>query len=183
MIIWYILLFILVLVGLTEFSTFRTGVPTLASFPPSRKKMIERLTKIYEGAANKEDFNIIDLGSGNGQLASKIARALPKAKVTGIEISIVPWLISRLRQLVMGPRNVQFLRVNFWPYDCSKTDAVVCYLNGAVIGKVSEKLRKELKHGAYVLTNEIPLQADWKPIDIIETGFLKMKVYVYRQGQ
>ena len=179
MIVWYILLVILILVGITEWSTFRTGVPTLASFPPSRRKMIEVLEKEFAGRS----IEIIDLGSGNGQLATKIARALPNAQVTGIEISIVPWFISYLRRMVMGPSNVKFRRVNFFPFDCSKTDAVVVYLTGKVMEPVSAKLRKELKPGAIVLTNEIPLQGDWQPVEVIETGFLNMKIYVYRQDK
>lgn len=181
MIIWYILLFIFFLVALTEWFTFRTGVPTIASFPPSRRKMIEVLTQHSNAHNETTPFTIIDLGSGNGQLANKIARALPKAKVTGIEISFVPWVISTLRQLVFGPRNLKFLRVDFWPYDCSKTDAVVVYLTGQIMERVSQKLRAELKPGALVITNEIPLQGDWEAKEIIETGLFNMKIYVYQQ--
>jgi trans-aconitate methyltransferase len=178
-IVWGILLLIITLVIATELSTFRTGVPTVASFSPSRRKIIEALTTY--GAAGSTPYTIIDLGSGNGQLATKIARAFPQTKVTGIEISLVPWCIASLRRTLFGPPNLEFKRENFWPYDCSQTDAIVAYLNGAVIGRVSEKLRKELKPGALVITNEIPLQGDWQPIETIETGFLKMKIYVYRQ--
>lgn len=180
MIVWYVLLFILALVAMTEFSTWRTGVPTVASFRPSRRKIIEALIKY--GSPATSPCTIIDLGSGNGQLATKIARALPHASVTGIEISAVPWLISFLRRAVFGPGNLVFKRVDFWPYDCARTDAVVVYLTGPAIERVSHKLRAELKPGAIVITNEIPLQGDWQPIEIFETGFLNMKVYVYRQG-
>jgi SAM-dependent methyltransferase len=182
MIIWYILAFILLLVAITELSTWRTGVPTVASFRPSRRKIIEALTKYSAAHTSPTPYTIIDLGSGNGQLASKVAKNLPQTEVTGIEISPVPWLLSYLRRAIFGPRNLKFLRVDFWPYDCSKTDAIIAYLTGPVITRVSEKLRKELKPGAIIITNEIPLQGDWKPLEIIETGFLKMKIYVYRQG-
>lgn len=181
MIIWGILTVILVLVAATEYSTFRTGVPTLASFPPSRRKMIEVLSKHVDAHNGTAPYAIIDLGSGNGQLASKIALAFPNAEVTGIEISFVPWLISALRRLVLGPKNVRFRRIDFWTYDCSTTDGIVIYLTGKVMERVSAKLRTELKPGAIVLTNEIPLQGDWQPLEVIETGFLSMKVYVYQQ--
>ncbi len=182
MIVWYVLAIILVLVGLTEYSTFRTKVPTVASFRPSRRKIIEKLTTVHAGYLGTSPYTIVDLGSGNGQLASQIACALPTTQVTGVEISIVPWTISSLRQKFFGPQNLKFRRESFWPFDVSQTDAVVAYLNGDVIGGVSEKLRKELKPNALVITNEIPLTGDWQPIEIIETGFMRMKVYVYRQG-
>ena len=181
MIVWYVLLFIFCLIAITEYFTFRTGVPTIASFPPSRRKMIEVLTKYSVGRDASNPYSIIDLGSGNGQLANKIARGLSHAKVTGIEISFVPWMISTLRQTIFGPKNLRFLRVDFWPYDCSKTDAVVVYLTGKIMERVSQKLRAELKSGAIIITNEIPLQGDWSPIDIIDTGLLNMKIYVYQQ--
>jgi trans-aconitate methyltransferase len=182
MIVWGILFLILVLVAATEFSTWRTGVPTLASFRPSRRKIIDELQTASAAHKGSTPFTIVDLGSGNGQLATQIARALPKATVTGVEISMVPWLISWTRRIVFGPANLRFRRESFWPFDCTETDAVVAYLNGAVIKRVSEKLHAELKPGALVITNEIPLQDGWKPIDTIPTGFLTMKIYVYRQG-
>lgn len=183
MIVWYILLAIISMVIVTELYALITGVPTVASARASRRDITKRLAKDY--AARGDDgapYAVIDLGSGNGQMAVKIAKALPTAKVTGIEISIVPWAISSLRQKIFGPKNLQFRRESFWPYDCSKADAIAIYLNGKVMKRVSEKLRAELKPGAIVLTNEIPLQGDWQPVEVIETGFLRMKVYVYRQG-
>ena len=182
MLIWSILLLILVLVGLTEFSTLRTGVPTVASFPPSRKKIVEVLRKDRATHGEAEPYRIVDLGSGNGQLATAIASALPDATVTGVEISVVPWAIASLRQKIFGPRNLEFRRQSFWPYDVSNADAVVLYLCNDVLPRISQKLRDELKPGTLVVINEIPLQGTWQPVETIETGFLKMKVYVYRQG-
>jgi SAM-dependent methyltransferase len=181
MIIWYILLVIISLVILTELFSVCTGVPTVASARASRRTMTEILKK-RSASAGSNVFNIVDLGSGNGQLAARIAREIPKAKVTGIEISIVPWGISFLRQKIFGPENVEFRRQSFWNYDCSQADAVTVYLIGKVMERVSEKLQKELKPGAMVLSNEIPLRGDWQPVEVIETGFLGMKIFVYRQG-
>jgi SAM-dependent methyltransferase len=181
-IVWYVLIFILILVAATEWSTFRTGVPTLASFPPARRKMVEVLKKSYDAHTGTEPYNVIDLGSGNGQLATKIARTLPSARVTGIEISVVPWTISYLRNLVFGPANLVFRRVNFFPYDCSKADAIAVYLNPQIMERVSKKLRDELKTGAIVVANDCPLGGDWQPIETIDTGLFKMKVYVYQQA-
>lgn len=181
MIVWYVLLVIITLVIITELYSMVTGVPTVASARASRREITKALEKAASQHTGPAPFSIIDLGSGNGQMAARIARTLPNSKVTGIEISIVPWAISTLRQKIFGPRNLEFKRESFWPYDCSKADAITVYLTGQVMQRVSEKLRAELKPNAMILTNEIPLQGDWQPTEIIETGFLKMKVYVYRQ--
>ncbi len=182
MIIWCILAVFFCLFLLNELYTFKTGVPTIASFPRSRQKIVEALRKYGAERIVSGDFSIVDLGSGNGQLADKIARAFPKAKVLGIEISFVPCLLSKLRRKLFGPANLEFQRLDFWPYDCSRVDAIVLYANGAIIERVSDKLRKELKTGALVVTNEIPLTGNWQPVEIMDTNFFKMKVFIYRQA-
>ena len=70
-------------------------------------------------------YTVLDLGSGSGQMTWQIARALPNAHVTGVELAYVPWLRSVLRQRLFGPANLDYKRVDFWLYDCSAADAVV----------------------------------------------------------
>ena len=181
MLVWSILALILIIILMNEFSNFRTGVPTIASFPASRRKMVEILQADCATHTGSDPYTVIDLGSGHGQLAVKIARALPNAKVLGIEISFLPWLMSFVRQKFFGPHNVTFRRTDFFSYDCSKTDAVVLYTNSTIIDRVSQKLRAELKPNALVASNEIKLTGDWEPVEAVDTGFFKMKVFVYRQ--
>lgn len=181
MIVWYVLFLIICLILSTEYYFFKTGVPTIASFPPARRKIIECLSKHYPAHSTTIPYTIIDLGSGNGQLANKIARFFPQARVIGIEISYVPWLISRLRQKLFGPENLEYQRADFWLCDCSNMDVVVIFLTENIIERVSQKLRKELKLGALVVANDTALRGDWTPIEVVDTGFLKMKIFVYLQ--
>jgi len=182
---WYplILLLIFCLFLSCEYYAYKTGVPTIASFPSARRKIIEILQKDFAARAPAaRSYTIVDLGSGGGQLSWHIARALPRAQVIGIEISWIPWLRSVLRQRLRGPSNLQYQRVDFWSYDCATADAVVTYLTENIIARVSKKLRRELKPGALVAANDVALRGDWQPIDSIPTGFLKMQVFVYRQS-
>jgi len=182
---WYPLI-LLVIFGLFlshEYYNFKTGVPTIASFPSARRKIIEILQKDFAArAASGQPYTIIDLGSGSGQLAWRIARALPDARVIGVEISTIPWLHSVVRQRILGPKNLDYKRADFWTFSCAEADAVVTYLTENIIERVSEKLRRELKPGALVAANDVALRGDWKPVDSVATGLLKMQIFVYRQS-
>lgn len=182
MITWIVLLVIFFLVMSTEYYAWRTGVPTVASFRKVRGVMLDVLKRHHAEYKGSELYTIIDLGSGHGQLATLIARALPDAKVTGIEISFVAWFISYARRLLGGPANLQFKCVDFWPYDISKLDAVIIFLTSNLIERMAKKLRAELKPGALIISNECPLENGWEPIEILETGVFKVKVYVYKQA-
>jgi trans-aconitate methyltransferase len=179
--VWIVLAVIFCLFLSCEFYALKTGVPTVASFPSMRRKIIDILQKDFAAKPKATPYIIIDLGSGNGQLTWRIARALPDARVIGIELSVIPWLISALWQRLFGPANLEYRRADFWPYDCSRADAVVTYLTENIIDRVSQKLRDELKPGATVVANDVRLRGDWQPVETHDTGFLHFKVFIYRQ--
>jgi len=180
-IIWYILAAILYVVLSCEYYAFKTGVPTLASFPSACRKIIDVLKKSIKTQSSEQAFTIVDLGSGSGYLTWKIARVIPKAHVIGIEISYFPWLRSVIRQRLFGPRNLKYKRLDFWEVDCSQVDAVIIYLTENIIERVGAKLRTELKKGALIIANDTALRGDWEPTETIDTGFFKMKIFVYYQ--
>jgi SAM-dependent methyltransferase len=176
---WYI--FSILVAGLIlsgEYYGWRTGVPTVASFRPARRKIVD-FAKQCTGTIPSP--SIIDLGSGYGQLAAMLAREMPQANLVGIEISPAPWLFSWLRQKLTGPSNASFRRTDFFAYDISRADVVIVFLTENIIDRVTEKLRNELKPGAYVIANETPLHSDWQPAEIVELDFMKIKIYLYRQ--
>jgi trans-aconitate methyltransferase len=172
--------FFLILVS--GYSTLYTGVPTFASSSLSRRKIIEVLMQQVAAHVGDEAYTIVDLGSGSGLLADQIARALPQTSVTGVEISIVLWALSSFRRAIFGPPNLQFFCLDFQSYDCSTCDAVVAYLPQTTMGGVGHKLHTEAKPGAVIITNEMPLQSDWQPTQVLDTGgFFNVKIFVYRQ--
>ena len=176
--------FIILVVLSCEYYTFRTGVPTSASFPSAIRRIIDILKAEAPLRSASTPFTIIDLGSGNGQLTRKIALRLPDTHVTGIEISFMPWLFSFLVQKVLGPKNLEYRRINFFTHDCSKADAIVTYLTENIMDRVSLKLRKELKSGAIVIANDVWLTSDWTPVETHDNnllGLVTSKIYVYRQ--
>ena len=185
MVLWYVIGFILVLIASCEFYALKTGVPTVTSNPSARRKMIELLKEEAALRTRERPFTILDLGSGTGKLALEIGRALPSARVVGLEISLVPYLLSLLRQRIWGlfwaTANVAYKREDFWPYDLSGVDAVVIFINGNIRERMAAKLKAALPSGALVISNETHLP-DWTPLATHTVGLLKLKVVVYRQA-
>lgn len=159
----------------------RTGVPVFPTMPAARKKIIALLHQDSE-ARPALPAVIYDLGSGSGQLTWRIARALPKARVVGIELSLIPWVRSVLRQKLFGPSNLSYKRLDFWTCDVSDATAVVTYLPGKIMERVGQKLRAELKPETLVIANGFALRAGWEPQETHEVHVpFKMNLYVYRQ--
>ncbi len=135
-------------------------------------------------SAAKQAFRHFGLGSGTGKLALEIGRALPEAHVEGLELSWVPFLLSRIRgqlwRLFGAGKNVAFRREDFWKADISGVDAVVLFMNGNIHERMAEKLQKELKPNALVISNETHLP-NWAPIETRRAGLLKLAVVVYRK--
>ncbi len=180
MLLWVVIGVVLFLIATCELYTLKTGVPTVTSFPSIRQKMIEILKKEEAGRGAQSPLTILDLGSGTGKLTLEIGRALPAARVTGLEISITPFFISKIRRWFWRVTNVDYKREDFWLYDLSGVDVVVLYINGAIRDRMAEKLKKELPSGALILSNETHLP-NWEPIETQSAGLLKLKIVAYRQ--
>jgi SAM-dependent methyltransferase len=178
----YVLLAVLAFTGLRilyELTFNRGKIPSLNTAYLERRKMADILQK---DAAGKPSYTVFDLGSGGGAMTRMIGRRIPQAKIIGYEIAPIAYKQSLLMQKIFGPKNIEYRKENFLPVDCSKADAVVLFLTAAFAKTVGEKLYKELKPGALVVTNEFPLQDDWKPQEVITVySPFKGTVLVYRR--
>ena len=184
MIVSYVLLAILALVAMCEYFNRKTGVPTVASFPSARRKVAALLQKDCAARADRRPYHVIDLGSGGGHLCRAIARALPQAQVTGIELSYVPWRLSEMRRRLFGPANLAYKRADFWTQDCAQADAVVLFVTENIMERMAAKLRTELKPGTLVISNDTPLPG-WQLVEVLANkllGLFSSPIYVYRQS-
>ncbi len=165
--------------------TLKTGVPTFPTMPGPRRKMIEVIQADMQekGVANLDPalpYTIVDLGSGSGQLSWHIAKALPQARVIGIELSPIPWLRSVLHQKLFGPANLTYLRRDFWSYDLGGADVVVTYLMEQLMERVKAKLQEDLKPGAMVISNKFTYNG-WDPAATFHFPLpFNINLYVYR---
>ena len=144
----YFAVFLTLLVGASLLiSTALTGVPTLSS----RRSEVNDIIALLAHAKLPKHALIVDLGSGWGALVIALARAFPEATVQGVEISLFPYLVSRLRTHHLP--NVSLRWGDFFHRDPGNADAIVCYLMPGVMAKLGDFLDEALKPGTVIVTN------------------------------
>jgi hypothetical protein len=165
-----------------ELTFNRPHVPTMATTAAGQKKITALLQTDAAAHAGKT-YNVIDLGSGRGELSRRIALNVSQTLVTGLEIARIPFLHATLIQRCCGPANLTFKRADFWLFDCTTANAVLLYLTPRLAQEAGKKLEKELAPGCLVISYTFPLQGQWRPIEKIEfRAPFKEVIYVYRKS-
>jgi SAM-dependent methyltransferase len=159
----------------------RGNPPTLAADFWSRRKLAALVKQDADGKP-KENFTVVDLGSGNGEVSRHIARAVPHARVVGVEWGYLPWLRSRWWAKIFGPTNVEYTQQDFFKFDCSMANCIVMYLNWKIAQTLGAKLWNELKPGSTVISHSFELKGPWPAPEVVTfyTPF-QMKVFIYRR--
>lgn len=166
---FYLLVFLLLL-GV-YWSTYRTQVPLYNSGAAVWQAVERELPR-------RPGLNLIDIGSGLGGMALHLARARPDAKVTGIELAPVPWLLSQLRAKVTGS-SARFVRGDYEAVDFSAYDMVFAYLSPAAMPGLWAKASREMRAGSLLISYEFEI-ADCPPDKTIVTTEHGPALYVWR---
>jgi len=92
--------------GITPFCGMKIKCDRRALIPrPETEWMVKRLIATIKSNVSR----ILDLGSGTGCIALALAKAFPKAEVTGVDISPQAVALSRENALINGITNVNFI--------------------------------------------------------------------------
>jgi hypothetical protein len=144
----YILALVIVLLLGLSVLAFQgiTGVPPMSSSDTEGADVVELLRE----AGVSEHAVIYELGCGWGALVVALARAFPKARVRGVEISPLPYCVARLRTRNLP--NVHLQRGNFYHCGLQDAGAVTCYLFTKPMTKLAEFLDNQLKPGTPVVS-------------------------------
>lgn len=153
---WLLALPIVVL-ALIFIPTFWTSVPYYPTSRPSYDLILEQLP-------SDRPFNFLDLGSGSGELLCYLARMRPNGTFKGVEISPLPLIISKVRFILSGQRNVSAHLENLWKSSLNEYDFVYSFLAPGPMEKLWKKIKAELRKGSVFLTNsfEVPAKPDAK---------------------
>ncbi len=130
----------------TLYYHLKTGVPPFPSFQHECKAAVELLQK----KPLKQEAIIYELGSGWGTLLIEIAKAFPQAQVIGIEISPLPYIISKLRTRHLS--NAKVTRKDYFKENLSHASAITSYLMTPAMKPLMEKLDAELQAGTPVVS-------------------------------
>lgn len=124
------------------------GAPFIPSFRRKNKNKIQSIIDFVSAIAPGK--KMADIGSGDGRVVMEFAKK--GFDSTGIEFN--PFLVfwSRINIKRLGLKNAKILRQNFWKADFSNYDVVYIFQLTSVNLLLIDKLKKELKTGAIVIS-------------------------------
>ena len=127
-------------------------------FVPTRRKYVPRIIEMLDVRPGEK---IVDLGSGDGRLLVAIAKA--GAEAHGFEHNPLLVVKSKHNFKKEGVVGKAFVHMsNFWDVDVSQFDGVVVYGIPYIMTRLEEKLKKELRPGARVVSYSFPFP-NWEP--------------------
>lgn len=149
---------------------------SLAPWVPSRKKDLPRIFKL---AGLKPGEKFYDLGCGNGRLAIYAANNF-QAQAIGVELALPLYFVCVIRRLFNGNKLLIFKLKNLFKENLSSADVVYIFgMPDKLKTKMREKLERELKLGARVITYAFPIK-DWTPEIVDKPNERDISIYLYK---
>lgn len=173
----------------TYILVFNRGVPNIKTAPGCRKRVIACIkeeienNKELKAKAEKGTLKIVDLGSGNGRYSRHVAKLIPQAHVTGLEISKLAIKHARFMQKLFGVKNLEYKRADIFEEDWSGYDVIIFFLSAYEMGKLSAKLSSNTKDDVLIISNRFKLH-HWTPAEKLEAKTIiprQGKIFVYRR--
>jgi tRNA G37 N-methylase Trm5 len=141
------------------------GATAESPYVPTPHAIAERMLTLANVGPN--DY-LIDLGSGDGRLVISAVAKYKARGAAGVEIDpdLVKLSTEQARKAGVADR-VTFIAGDLFVADIERATVVTLYLLPGMMGKVEEKLRKELKPGTRVVSHDYSLPG-WKAVEMIE---------------
>jgi hypothetical protein len=160
-----------IVLALIYWSSFRTQVPLFLS---------NRIT-VYRLAiwlADERPLKVLDVGSGTGSFARRLAQMRPDWQIGGIETAPAPYLLSRW--LARKCPNLNLVRGDFWQHSLAGYDVVYAFLSPAPMEEFWRKARREMAPGSLLISNSFTIP-EVTPDSVITVDDRRQTLlYVYR---
>jgi len=155
------------------FTSLQVGISPMPSSRKAQEAIISAIPQNIEGL-------IFDLGSGWGNVVLPIARSFPLATIRGVEVSLIPWAVSKIRASLSGHSNLVIERGNFQDISLESAEVVICYLYSGGMTFLEAKFEKELKPNTLIISNTFRLTG-WEPEEVITLDDIhQTPIYRYR---
>lgn len=154
-----IFLTFIIVIGLMTF-IYLQMLPILRG-APNVATTDDRLKTMLEFADLKPTDKIVDLGSGDGIILIEVAKRGFKAAGIEIDLLIVRRSRKKIKQLGLDDK-IEIKLNSFWKTNVSGYNVVFLYGVTFIMRDLEEKLQKELKPGARVISNKFQFPT-WKP--------------------
>jgi predicted RNA methylase len=134
------------------------------------------VSKMLTMANVKPGELVYDLGCGDGRILIVAVRQFG-ARAVGIEVDPLRYLWSQIRIRLLGLRNkVRIEYGNFFAHDLSKADVVTCYLLQGTNNRLEEKINRELRPDARIISSVYTLPS----LSLINKN-KKLKLFLYKK--
>jgi len=178
--IWFLLIGLiivsLVLIFLVEefFNLMFKGYAPVVS---SKNKVLSEAIKQFNELGLVDGAKIYELGCGQAGFLRKLEKTSQvKYDLIGVELIASVYLLARL-QLSLLRSHIKLVRKDFLKMSLKDGDCFYCYLNAALMARLSLKLKQEAKSGAILISNQFHLPG-YEPIKEIKLGLTNyLRVY------
>lgn len=159
-------------IGFLLFEIWRMWThPFGVEWVPSPQRIVEKMLKL--GKVSRNDI-VYDLGSGDGRIV--ISAAKLGARAIGVELDFLRVLIGRIKiKLARLENKARIDQGDFYKADVKNATVVTLFLLPKTMEKIENKLKKELRKGARVVSYRFVFK-DWEPAKIDEEN----KIYLYK---
>ena len=169
---------IVVVAVVNSFYSSRYKVVNMPSAPQTRRKIIKDIKTFL---SDRENSVIYDLGSGWGGLCHRLSKNFPNTKVIGIEISLIPYLYSKMIALLFS-RAYTIRRENLFHTDLTDADIIVCYLSPYHMKRFETEIYPILRKGCRIYSQGFPMN-NIENFRTIKTPFsLEKAIYCYQKN-
>ena len=158
------------------FISFGAIAATRVPYYPSRASLPKQLLDLLPA---EPALHFLDVGSGLGGLLFALGKARSHWRLSGIEVALVPWVVSALKQRWHQQGNVACRFGRYETLDFAKFNVVFAYLSPVVMPEIWNKVQNEMPPGSWFLSYEFSIpgvQADL----ILESEQGAPPLYVWR---
>jgi len=135
-----------------------------APYVPTPTAIVDRMLTL--AGVGPSDY-VVDLGSGDGRLVITAVNRYHALGGRGYEIDSALARFARDNAAKAGVADrVRFFEQDLFAADVSAATVVTLYLIPGMLGRVEEKLGKELRPGTRVVSHDYPLPS-WRPIQVV----------------